>query len=334
MDKNFCQQIDQESLVEQYVAGKLRGELSDKFEHHLEECEDHAQAVLLEKALKRGVSDFARGEMKSRLRDRLKKREDTRFMILRYAAILLVAVITPLILYYQLNVAPEEMKESVTKSEQNIFKDNAPKTIKEDDQEREIIDSGAEETKPESPAPEKKPLQPVAHVPPSRGQSRENIKASETETPIKTKDLQDEERKKLEKMLQATEAPPIAEIEADHPPAESSTKGKASRGVSALTTLSQHTVPSKIQSELSKKVIEDSLEIRKCIESNLNESERESFGIKLNIQVLKSGKIGEINFLQSTHKSQEVEDCLLGLIRTWKFSESNADQQIVQEIIY
>ena len=100
MDKKFCQQIDQESLVELYVAGKLRGELLEKFEQHLKDCEDHARALSLEKAFKRGVSEFARGEIKSKLRNRLKKREDTRSMILRYAAILLVAVITPLLLYY------------------------------------------------------------------------------------------------------------------------------------------------------------------------------------------------------------------------------------------
>jgi len=102
MDKNFCQQIDHESLVEQYVAGKLRGELLEKFEQHLKDCEDHAQAVLLEKALKRGISEFARGEIKANLKNRLKKREDTRFLVLRYAAILLVAVIDRNLLAYLL----------------------------------------------------------------------------------------------------------------------------------------------------------------------------------------------------------------------------------------
>ena len=125
MDKNFCQQIDKESLVEQYVAGKLRGDLLDKFEQHIKDCEDHAQSVLLEKALKRGVSEYARGEIKTRLHDRLKKREDTRFMMLRYAAILLVAVITPLILYYQFNVAPEEMVESVAEAEKEVLSEDA-----------------------------------------------------------------------------------------------------------------------------------------------------------------------------------------------------------------
>lgn len=79
MDKKFCQQIDQESLVEHYVAGKLRGQVLTKFEQHIVECEDHARAVLLEKALKRGVSEFARGEIKTRLHDRLKKEKTPDF---------------------------------------------------------------------------------------------------------------------------------------------------------------------------------------------------------------------------------------------------------------
>jgi hypothetical protein len=334
MDKNFCQQIDQESLVEQYVAGKLRGKLLDKFEHHLKECEAHAQAVLLEKALKRGVSEFARGEIKSKLRDRLKKREDTRFMILRYAAILLVAVITPLILYYQLNIAPVEMQESAKKSEQDFVKDNATKTIEDDEQEQELLESGIEEKKPESPAPEKKPLQPVAHVPASQGQSGENSKSPETEKSIKMKDSQLEERREIEKILKATETPPVTKIEADLPPAKSTTAEKASRGVSAFSTLSQNTLPSKIHTELSAKVIEDSLEIRKCIDSNLNETERESYKITLNIQVLKTGKIGEIKVIQSTHKSKDVEDCIFQIIKNWVLSEDVNDRQVIQEINY
>ena len=141
MDKNLCRQIDQESLVEQYVAGKLRGKLLEQFEQHIKDCEDHARAVSLEKALKRGVSEFARGEIKTKLRNRLKKREDTRFMIFRYAAILFIAVITPLLLYYQLNVAPEEMAESVSEKEERVISDDAI-----DGYEEELIEMTGTET--------------------------------------------------------------------------------------------------------------------------------------------------------------------------------------------
>ena len=113
MNEELCRQIDEKMLVEEYVAGRLKGDLLKNFEEHLVHCEKHAQAVLLEKALKRGISEFARTEMKSKLQQRLAKQGDTRFLILRYAAILFIAVITPLIIYYQFNVAPQSDEKQI-----------------------------------------------------------------------------------------------------------------------------------------------------------------------------------------------------------------------------
>ena len=53
MNKLSCRQIDDEFLVEQYVAGKLTGELRDRFEQHISECPEHAKAVSLEKVLQK-----------------------------------------------------------------------------------------------------------------------------------------------------------------------------------------------------------------------------------------------------------------------------------------
>ena len=160
MNKNFCRQIDQESLVEMYIAGKLRGDILQQFEQHLKECQEHAQAVLLEKALKRGVSEFARGELKTKLSQRLKKREDTRFMILRYAAILLVAVVTPLILYYQLNIAPNEMAEKLP---EKIFDDEAVVMDVETAEQTEAFSKTEPKSRKSVRKDEvKKPIQPAA----------------------------------------------------------------------------------------------------------------------------------------------------------------------------
>jgi len=122
MEKLSCQQIDDEFLVEQYIAGKLTGALRDRFEMHISECAEHAQAVSLEKVLRRGIREYARGELKSRIMSRVKKRDDIRLLVLRFAAFLLVAVITPLILYYQFGIFQKDklpqlnvMSDSITK---------------------------------------------------------------------------------------------------------------------------------------------------------------------------------------------------------------------------
>jgi hypothetical protein len=107
MDKDFCQLIDRDDLVEKYIEGKLHGEILNKFTQHLSECEAHARAVSLERALQRGVRDFARSELKSNLRHQIKKHEISRYYILRYAAILIVAIMAPILLYYQFVIKPE-----------------------------------------------------------------------------------------------------------------------------------------------------------------------------------------------------------------------------------
>jgi hypothetical protein len=47
MDKDFCRQIDEEDLIEKYIAGKLHGELLNRLTEHLQECIDHSKAVNL-----------------------------------------------------------------------------------------------------------------------------------------------------------------------------------------------------------------------------------------------------------------------------------------------
>jgi hypothetical protein len=115
MDKEFCKQIDEEDLIEKYIAGKLHGELLNRLTEHLQECVEHNQAVNLEKALSRGVRDFARSELKSKLRHHIKKHEISKYYILRYAAILIVAIMAPIILYYQLVSTPADVPDIAAK---------------------------------------------------------------------------------------------------------------------------------------------------------------------------------------------------------------------------
>ena len=110
MNKPFCEQIDRESLVEEYVRGKLQGEILTRFEQHLHECERHAREVQLEQSLRNGVIEFARNQVRSTIRKDLRPQEDMRYAILRYAAFLFVAVVVPLMLYYQFRVFQPDLK--------------------------------------------------------------------------------------------------------------------------------------------------------------------------------------------------------------------------------
>jgi hypothetical protein len=98
-----CEQIDQQGLVELYVAGKLPDPLREQFEQHISNCETHAQALLIEKSIKRGVQAYAREELKKRIHAHVSRVDTTRTLILRFAAIFLIGILTPLLLIYLFN---------------------------------------------------------------------------------------------------------------------------------------------------------------------------------------------------------------------------------------
>jgi hypothetical protein len=308
----------------------------------------------LEKALKRGVSEFARGEIKTRLRDRLKKREDTRFMMLRYAAVLLVAVITPLILYYQFNVAPEEMATSVAEAEKKKLRQETKVAHEEAEQSAASEDIDLKTKQPPftarkakekvTPAEEKKPVQPATpaagarRIEPERTiliqeKEEQKIAQDQGEEEISPEDVITESSS-LQDMLSAVESTPTPKLEADHPPAQQSSAEKTKNGRAALRTTSLYAPIAEKDSELNKNVTEDSLAIRNCIDKFLNESDRDKYKIHLNIQVLKGGKIGEIEIIHTSHQSAELENCLFNIIKGWIFSKDVNDRQVLQEIKY
>jgi hypothetical protein len=100
MDKAFCKKIDNESLIEAYVKGTLQPELRMQIEAHIQECPVHAQALRLEKLLNRGIQEYARYEMKKKLTVNVHKADETKLLILRFAAILFAAVLIPVLLYF------------------------------------------------------------------------------------------------------------------------------------------------------------------------------------------------------------------------------------------
>jgi hypothetical protein len=108
------------------VRGKLQGEIRTQFEQHLQECERHTQAVQLEKSLRNGVIEFARNQIRSNIRKDLRRpQEEVRYAILRYAAFLFVAVVVPLMLYYQFRIFQPDIKSSRIVTTQKVTVDSS-----------------------------------------------------------------------------------------------------------------------------------------------------------------------------------------------------------------
>jgi hypothetical protein len=336
MDKNFCQQIDRELLVEQYVCGRLKGDLLEKFENHLRECEVHAQAVTLEKAIKRGVSEFARGEIKTKLHDRLKKREDTRFLLLRYAAVLFVAVITPLLLYYQFNVSPTRIIETLSKTE---AQKPAPSTISEEkkptvkSQGRNATAArGKEEFPLSKQTADRHPSPEISGDKAGYGSSGGGTEDTKTQSPPEAPSPQPIQEPEMEA--------DISDILSKETSADYS-NGKKIRSVQGLSAVSsakglakKKDVQPVLRLELDKKVEIEYKAIENCINTFLKENERSGYQIKLSIQILSGGEVGVVKVLDASNRSLELEQCIINLMKKWIFSPGDEDTTIEKTITY
>lgn len=334
MDKNFCRQIDEQLIVEDYVAGKLRGELLQKFEQHISYCENHAQAVILEKAMKRGITEFARGEIKAKLRERLKKNEDQRVMFLRYAAILLVAVITPLIIYYQFNIAPDQLTlppspieqyqqtapvDSITtekslkeRSEADLRKDTRKKerAITTKQEEEEVKDSGEKET-----------LESISEIP----KSVSPMPVGEEKFILPESPVEEE----------ADLADIAAENMAEKPGSAigNQSVSRAGRGLGKLAATSIRDKES-LQTEINTRIVGDSVQIKTCMETYLNGDKLTAYSINLKLTILQNGEIGKIDILDASTRSEELEKCLTTILNLWLVNPGSEDQIIKIKISY
>jgi hypothetical protein len=335
MDKNICQQIDDEMLVEQYVAGRLKGELLDKFEEHIQTCPNHAHAVTLEKALKRGVSEFARGELKSKIRERLQKREDTRFLLLRYAAILFVAVITPLLLYYQLNVYNSGLEESLSVTKETALKDSSEGQSEGEKQFRKTAEeeSVIPPTDGNESRHEPDPIKTAQEI------EKAEIPGRDTETKIQAPPPLEES---------AIPPPPVPDAKSDMEKEgevledlAARNRVKTSEGASKRTPpmpMSQaayHKAPvSSLSIQLDDKIKQDKLALKYCIESNLEGAELQEYQINLRLHISDDGGIDEIVVINSSKRSDELEDCLTILIKKWHFEVLAEEKEIETEFVY
>ncbi len=336
MDKNFCQQIDKELLVEQYVCGQLKGDLLEKFENHLRECEVHAQAVILEKAIKRGVSEFARGEIKTKLHDRLKKREDTRFLLLRYAAILFVAVITPLILYYQFNISPGRTVRTPLKIQQQPVSPTISKEEKPVEKNSRQIKTTTGKRKESLPIKQKSVGEPVGErISPNEAG---NESGGRDRGEVKTLPLS--EASPSQPLFKQNMDTKVADVSAPKVAVDYSNEKeiKTARGFSSAYSTKDVAKGKDGQSTLllewDKKLDLKCSEIEQCMQTFLKENERSGYQISLSIHILPSGEVREIKVLDATIHFLELETCILNILKKWTFSTAEKDTTIEKTIRY
>ncbi len=314
MSNDFCRQIDEKMLVEEYVAGRLKGDLLKNFEEHIEKCEKHAQAVLLEKALKRGISEFARSEIKTKLQKRLEKQNDTRFIMIRYAAILLVAVITPLIIYYQFNVAPQNLQKINTLS----------KKEKDRNEQNPIAPAAQEEIriKAEDEAPPTKII----------SGSGEDAPTTPRQMSTSRKETDSERDKQKASVEDAGIAYSATEEIADNSLPEIALT-KSSPGSMLGASGRSINIPN-IYAELQERTLRDSTDIIDCIETHLDSTHLQDYFLLCKIQIIKSGEISLVEVINASVRSEELELCLRSIMKEWMVSTGDATKEIEYKISY
>lgn len=318
MDKNFCRQIDDDLLVEVYIAGKLKGELLNKFEEHLRKCPDHAQAVTLERALKRGVADFARGEIKTRLRARVKQRDDTRVILLRYAAILFIVVITPIMLYYQFNVRPDKLVSEL--SEQRSAGPKESEIVNEEESVSSDIkdgpvSKGKQGSKKELPAEHKE-----TGIGAISGRGAAPPAAQKTQPAVKPDD----------QPIESVSGDQLYKRVASYEAAETSMKSESKR--SKLNIDDYNSV--ELSEETDSILYSQRSEINKCINEHLSPERYTEYFLIVNIEITSEGKVKEVKKLDSSLSDTTIEECIIEIVKKWTITPVSKDITIEKTIRY
>ena len=320
MGNDFCRQIDEKMLVEEYVAGRLKGDLLKNFEEHIEKCEKHDHAVSLEKSLKMGISEFARNDIKAKLRKRLEKQNDTRFLILRYAAILLVAVITPLLIYYQFNIDPQNIYEFSANTKHEITKEESvkpavsplpEKSIDAEDKTIEVIQKksrGIASGRGGSPK-----AQPVEKGIPS---ASSKMKTGDEDRSVKSEDI-------VHIAAEETSTSPIPDI------AFSKARPRLMQGVSSISE-----EVSNLYADMRERTLRDSTRLKECIVAHIESDQRPAYVLLCNVQVLMNGEIGDIEVINASIRSDDLEKCLITIMKSWRLRAGEEEMEIEHEISY
>jgi len=321
MHNDYCRQVDKELIVEAYVAGKLKGAALIKFEEHLRHCEKHSQAVYIEKALKKGISEFARSEMKLKIQKRLEKQHEARFLLLRYAAILLVAVITPLLIYYQYNITPHLPPGIYSAEGERSGREVAGPEGEELADREKMIPPETSGQPAEKQVPLAKPVVP----------ERKQLAAAKQEV-----------KKPLippEPALSQTEPAAGPDLEADGMGAAARAKGKQTGGLLPGKTLMAPVSVSGVRNatesnkalekELEKKVLDDSTHIKTCLEQHLTGKQIKDFQMTVRLDIDENGKVQVGEVVDTGQSSPALQECLVSLVNRW-----TVDQKIKQHVYF
>lgn len=321
MDKSFCKRIDDEFLVEEYVAGKLFGELREQFEQHISECEEHANALALEKALRRGVREFARNELKSRIRSKVRKRDDIRLIVLRFAAFLFVAVITPLILYYQFGILQQESEQSLVPESTSKRPVIATETmeVKESEQSKEIQKTVAE-------VPMKRTVS--DDLSEGAGLTAEPVMPEVSDEADAVGEIELQTRDELKtSVYQSVESPKALSkqrtvgVRGVSLPAE---REESSLMVFTLDDSLQLAVPNRIslQLKLYQKDIHD------CLQSLLEAKENNEYHLLVEFILRTDGKTQSVKIIKTDIELKDAQVCIEAKIRNWTFPPGEADYRV------
>jgi hypothetical protein len=306
MDTSFCKKIDEEMLVEQYVKDKLNPEEREQFELHLKDCKKHTQAVALEKAFHRGISEYARSEIRSHLKRSIRKKETMRFYILRYAAILFIVVITPLMLYYQFYMPQPETDQILTTDDEAIISEEEsiepqlePAPVSEDRASRErkeIIRSKDLIEQSRATQPEQLPKQ--IKTPP-----RTVAKATQMLS----------EEKIIEEELEPV--PTISGSEIQSLQSKSRVRDVAGSGVTFFKSQSVEHFEERMND---------------CIVINRSELTVDVYEVTYSYRIDSTGSANAVTLVKASQQNSTLDSCLKKTIQNWKFSKPMTDSLVTR----
>jgi hypothetical protein len=291
---------------------------------------------MLEKALQRGITEFARGELKTKLKKRLKKRENTRYLILRYAAILFIAVITPLLIYYQFSVnesayfeltpypddystgekadsvysvsplppapppPPEKSDKKTTVSRMNQRTATQPRIETETVTGPGAAASEVEDGTAAKPAVSNEVKQRAARAAVEREEKMADGLAEKSELPV------------LTDMMTAQKMPSVA----------SAPTGTADSPLS------------KIHRILDQKIHEENKQLKECMEEFLSGPELNDYRAEISLNIGKTGSVRNVKITDSSTHSEKLEHCLIQLMENWTFEADSVERFVKTTIIY